>query len=87
VVIAVYWLELMRDGNIGDRREVGILIPEAKGTAGHLCGVLRNRASRPQRRESVDTSPHHHIDHHITTSPHRTLIITSPHYEIVTCKV
>ena len=26
----VYWLELMRDGNIGDRREVGLLLPEAK---------------------------------------------------------
>jgi four helix bundle protein len=25
----VYWLELMRDGNIGDRREVGLLLPEA----------------------------------------------------------
>jgi four helix bundle protein len=27
---AVYWLELMRDGQIGDRREVGLLLPEAK---------------------------------------------------------
>lgn len=27
---AVYWLELMRDGNIGDRREVGLILPEAK---------------------------------------------------------
>jgi four helix bundle protein len=27
---SVYWLELMRDGNIGDRREVGLLLPEAK---------------------------------------------------------
>ena len=26
----VYWLELMRDGQIGDRREVGLLLPEAK---------------------------------------------------------
>jgi four helix bundle protein len=26
----VYWLELMRDGEIGDRREVGLLLPEAK---------------------------------------------------------
>jgi hypothetical protein len=25
----VYWLELMRDGNVGDRREVGLLLPEA----------------------------------------------------------
>jgi four helix bundle protein len=25
----VYWLELMRDGNVGDRREVELLIPEA----------------------------------------------------------
>src|SRR5688572_3758405 len=24
----VYWLELMRDGNIGDRREVGLILPE-----------------------------------------------------------
>ena len=27
---AVYWLELMRDSQVGDRREVGLLIPEAK---------------------------------------------------------
>jgi four helix bundle protein len=27
---SVYWLELMRDGNIGDRREFGLLLPEAK---------------------------------------------------------
>ena len=27
---SVYWLELMRDGNIGDRREVGLILPEAK---------------------------------------------------------
>ena len=26
----VYWLELMRDGQIGDRKEVGLLLPEAK---------------------------------------------------------
>jgi len=26
----VYWLELMRDSEVGDRREVGLLIPEAK---------------------------------------------------------
>jgi four helix bundle protein len=26
----VHWLELMRDGQIGDRREVGLLLPEAK---------------------------------------------------------
>jgi four helix bundle protein len=26
----VYWLELMRDGHIGDRRVVGLLLPEAK---------------------------------------------------------
>jgi four helix bundle protein len=26
----VYWLEIMRDGQIGDRREVGLLLPEAK---------------------------------------------------------
>ena len=27
---SVYWLELMRDGNIGNRKEVGLLLPEAK---------------------------------------------------------
>jgi hypothetical protein len=26
----VYWLEIMRDGNAGDRREVGLLLPEPK---------------------------------------------------------
>ena len=26
----VYWLELMRDSGIGDRRDVGLLLPEAK---------------------------------------------------------
>ena len=26
---AVYWLELMRDSNVGDRRQVGLLLPEA----------------------------------------------------------
>jgi len=27
---SVYWLELVADGNVGDRREVGLLLPEAK---------------------------------------------------------
>ena len=26
----VYWLELMRDAQIGDRKQVGLLLPEAK---------------------------------------------------------
>ena len=27
---AVYWLEVMRDAQLGDRNEVGLLLPEAK---------------------------------------------------------
>ena len=30
---SVYWLELMRDGNIGDRKQIGLLLPEASLTS------------------------------------------------------
>jgi four helix bundle protein len=47
---AVYWLELMRDGNVGDRREVGLLLPEAKELraifAASYATARRNRGKR-----------------------------------------
>jgi four helix bundle protein len=47
---SVYWLELMRDGNIGDRREVGLLLPEAKELraifAASYATARRNRARK-----------------------------------------
>lgn len=44
----VYWLELMRDGQIGDRKQVGLLLPEAKELraifAASYATARRNRA-------------------------------------------
>ena len=47
---AVYWLEVMRDGSVGDRREVGLLLPEAKELraifAASYATARRNRGKK-----------------------------------------
>ena len=44
----VYWLELMRDSGVGDRRQVGLLLPEAVELRAIFCGIVSNRQTRPQ---------------------------------------
>ena len=46
----VYWLELMRDSSVGDRRQVGLLLPEAKELraifAASYATARRNRGKK-----------------------------------------
>ena len=54
---SVYWLELMRDGKIGDGREIEVLLPEAKELRAIFAASYRT-ARRGRNRPAPRSQDH-----------------------------